>query len=81
MPPYSDRLIAGLLLYSQAILTALHRDTALLRPPYCGTPTVLRSDFDLLVSGYRLAQTALLRDPSCAHKQYIDRLVSGYRLT
>ena len=41
----------------KAILTALSRDTVLIRPPYLAQ----KSDFDRLMLVYRLIQTALSR--------------------
>ena len=61
----------------------MYRDTALLRPPYIGIP----SYSNRLVSGYRLAQTAVYRDaalcrpPCIGIPPYLDGRVSGYRLT
>ena len=66
----------------RALLTALYRDTALLRLPYIGIPPYS----DCLISGYHLAQTALYRYTALLRPPYIgispcsDRLVSGYRL-
>ena len=64
----------------QAILTALYRDIALLRPHYWGTLTVRQA---ILTALYRNAalygDTALLGNPYCTTSDF-DRLASGYRL-
>ena len=66
----------------QAILTALYRDTALLRPPYIGIPP----SSDRRISRYRHIQTALYRDTALFRPPYIgippssDCRISRYRI-
>ena len=44
-------------------VTALYEEVALFVPGYECTSPVGPSDFDRLISGYRLTQTALMEDP------------------
>ena len=71
----------------ESIATALLRKAALFFPGKgCNTP-VAPSDFDRLLSGYSLTQTALYRDTDLLRPPYIgippysDRPISAYRLT
>ena len=64
----SIRVMGAILQSRQAILTALYRDTALLRPHYIEIPPYS----DHLISGYRLAQTALYREIALLRPPYIE---------
>ena len=67
----------------RAILTALYWDAALFNPGYERDSSVAPSDYNVLVSGCRLIQTALYRDtaslrlPCIGIPPYSDRLVPG----
>ena len=81
-PPYSFQVKRAIPQSRRAILTALYRDTALLKPPHIG----ILPPSDRHMSGYCLPQTALYRDtdllrpPYIGIQSYSDRLTSGYRL-